>query len=143
MFDRRFAAKVLRFEHLANLDLLSAVERSAASATRSRLPSTSPPKPEAGNQLVGPRKRPLNDGSLFAYELDPHAFRTRVQSIGSQHYARFHELFVELPHLGEQLAAGKNARFGFLARFHYDHHPHRRFSLSDSREVSLMLIAQH
>ena len=48
-----------------------------------------------------------------------------MKSLGGEHDARFHELLVELPHVGEQLLARHHARLAVLRGL--DHHQESHF----------------
>src|SRR2546428_4413443 len=108
--------EVLHLEHLANLDL--ALLEGAAFNPFDRLGHRlHPPQPEAGDQLFRLRERPVDHGPLRSREPDAHALRARVEPLAREHHARLCQLFVELPHVGDDLLVGQNACLRFLVRF--------------------------
>src|SRR5436853_7497301 len=68
------------------------------------------PQPEAGDQLLRLGEGPIGDGSLVSRELDPRALRAWLETLACKHHAGLHQLFVELPHLSQELLARQNAR---------------------------------
>src|SRR5467141_3395636 len=122
------SAEVLRLKHSANLDLGSPVERSALEPLDRLFHRPHLPKPEAGDQFLRFRERPVDHGPLSSEELDPHAFRARMKPLAGKHYACFHQLFVVLPHLGKEFLARKNARLRVLVSLDYHHDSHRFIS---------------
>src|SRR5664280_3679147 len=88
------------------------------------------PQPEAGDELLRLRERPVHDGPLRAREAHPRALGAGLQALGGEHDARFHELLVELPHVGEQLLARPHARLAVLRGLDHHHESHFRRLLS-------------
>src|SRR6266571_4206680 len=120
-------AEVLRLEHLADLDLGILPHRIGAALDpfdrfflRLHLPY-----PETRDQLLGLGEGPVDHGTLRSREPDARALRARVQPLAREHHAGFHQLFVELPHRGEEFFVRHHARFRVLTGFDYDHESHR------------------
>src|SRR5262249_7257896 len=83
------------------------------------------PHPEAGDQLLRLSEWAIGNGSLAAVEFHPRALGAGLQSLAREHDAGFHELFVELAHLFENLLARKNTGLGLSARLDNHHESHR------------------
>src|SRR6266851_6843535 len=113
-------SEVRRLEHLPDLDL-GVLEGGALEPFDRLLLRLHLPQPEPGDELLRLGKRPVDHGLLPFREPDAGALRARLQALTRQHYAGLHQLFVELPHLGEHLLARKVARLRLLVGLH-DHH---------------------
>src|SRR6266705_1007934 len=126
-----FRAEVLRFEHLANLDLgLPAEGIGAALDPFDRLfLGLHLPQPETGDQLFRFGEGPVDHGPFAAREPDARAFRARLEPLAREHHAGFHQLFIELSHLGENFLVGQNPRFRVLRCSDHHHESHRNFSI--------------
>src|SRR2546428_410308 len=105
--------EVVQLEQLAHLDL-------AFLAVRSRIGIAPGPfhglffrlhlnKRVAGDELLRLGEGPVDHGALPSGELDAHALRARLEPLAREHHARLYQLFVELPHVGEDLFVGQNA----------------------------------
>src|SRR5712691_1253299 len=125
---RELAAKVLRLEHLANLDLRLLAEGGALDPFDRLFLRLHLPEPEARDQLLRLGEGPVDYGPLPSRELDARALRARVKPFGGEQHAGFRQLFVVLPPLGKELLAGQNARLRVLVGFNQDHESHRRVS---------------
>ena len=64
-----------------------------------------------------------------AGEAHPLALRARLQAVARLHDAGFHQLLVELHHVGEQLLRRHHARFAVFRGLHDHHDSHRRAPL--------------
>src|SRR5262249_52104187 len=84
------------------------------------------PDPVAGDELLGLREWPVDDGALLALEANALALGGRMQPFARQHDADLDQLLVELAHLAELLLRRQLARFRFLGRLHAHHDSHRR-----------------
>src|SRR6266480_3323546 len=61
------------------------------------------------------------------------ALGARVQPLAREHYAGFHQLFVELAHFGQKLFAWHYTCFRVLGGFNQDHESHFRVSYRSRR----------
>src|SRR5437773_5989851 len=113
--------EVFRLEHLANLHLSAAAEWSAFEPLDRLRLRLHLPQPESGNQLLGLGERAVDHSTLCSIEAHPHALRARLEPRAREHHASFHQLLVELTHVGEDLLVREGARLGVLVRFD-DHH---------------------
>src|SRR5436305_13545303 len=118
-----FGAEVLRLEDLADLDLL-VLERGALEPLDRLVLRLHPPDPVAGDQLLGLGEGAVDHGRLAVRELDPRAFRARLEAVGRKHDAGVDQLLVEFAHRGEQLLTGHHARLGILVGLDQDHESH-------------------
>src|SRR5215469_601459 len=121
---RQVLAKVGCLKHPPDFDLLSPVERRPLQPLHRLFHRPHLPQPVPGNQFLGLGKGPVNDGPVLSRKPHPFPFRARLEPVARQHDSGLYQLFVELPHRGEQLFAGKNARFRILVRLHNDHDSH-------------------
>src|SRR2546429_63336 len=92
----KLGTEVLCLEHPANLNLGFPFMRTGAAFDpldclfhRSHLP-----QPEAGDQLLGLGEGPVDDSPFLSREPDALALRTRVEPLGGEQHASFHQLFV-------------------------------------------------
>src|SRR5438876_480764 len=101
---RELGAEVLRLEHLADLDLGILPHRiGAALDPFDRLfLGLHLPDPETRDQLLRLGEGPVDHGALRSREPDACALRARVEPLAREHHAGFHQVFVELPHRGEE-----------------------------------------
>src|SRR4051812_11719866 len=111
-----FGSEVLGLEHRAKLDLgLPFHGIGAALDPFDRLfHGLHLPEPEAGDQLLGLGEGPVDHRPLVGGEPHTLALRARVEPLTREHHAGFHQLFVEFPHLGEELLAGHDTVLGIL-----------------------------
>src|SRR5439155_11680069 len=79
---------------------------------------------EARDELLRLGEGTVCHGLLPFRELHARALRARVEPLGREHHASFHELFVELPHLGQDLLVREDARLAVLVGLDYDHESH-------------------
>ncbi len=86
------------------------------------------PQPEARDQLLAFGEGPVDDGPLAARKPDARALRGRLKALARQHDAGLDQLFVELPHFGEDLLVGEGARLGVFCGFDDNHESHRNAS---------------
>src|SRR5438445_12585927 len=120
--------EVRRLEDLADLHL-GILEGGGLEALDRLLLRLHLPEPEAGDQLLRLRERPVDHGPLACGETDASTLRARLQALAGEHHPRLHQLFVELPHGVEDLLVRKNARLRVLVGLHNHHETHRRVSL--------------
>src|SRR5467141_988033 len=116
-------SKVRRLEHLPDLDL-GVLERGALEPFDRLILGLHLPEPEPGDELLGLGEGSVDHGPLPLFELDARALGGGLESLAREHHARFHQLFVELAHVGQHLLAGENARFRVLVGLHNHHEPH-------------------
>src|SRR5207237_9160666 len=120
--------EVRRLEDLADLHL-GILEACALEPLVRLLLRLHLPEPDAGDQLLRLRERPVDHGPLACGETDASTLRARLQALAGEHHPRLHQLFVELPHGVEDLLVRKNARLRVLVGLHDHHETHRRASL--------------
>src|SRR5690349_8045533 len=116
-------SEVLGLEHLPHLDL-AALERNALHPLDRLILRLRLDQPEPGDQLLGLGERSVHHGALGAGELDPRAFRARLQPLRRQQHTRLHQLFVEPAHFGQYFLAGQYPSLAVLVGFHDQHEPH-------------------
>src|SRR5262249_31161508 len=87
------------------------------------------PEPEASDQLLRLRKWPVDDEPLPTGEPNALPLGAGMKTLARKHHASFHQLFVELAHLREQLLARQHPRLGILAGFDNNHDFHLNTSL--------------
>jgi hypothetical protein len=99
-FRRQGGAKVLRLEHLANLDLgfLGHGIGTALDPSDRLLQRRAFPEPEAGNQLLCLGEWPVSHNPLLAFEPDARSFGTRMQPFAREHHAGFGQFLVVFSH---------------------------------------------
>src|SRR5437773_1702547 len=127
-FRSELRTEVFRLEHLADLHLSAAAEWSAFEPLDRLRLRLHLPQPESGNQLLGLGERAVDHSTLCSIEAHPHALRARLEPRAREHHASFHQLLVELAHVGEDLLVRKRARLGVLVRFDDHHESHCLFS---------------
>src|SRR6266566_1472542 len=109
-----FRSEVVSLEYLADLDL--------GLPARKRIRTALDPfdrfvkrlhleQPKARDQLLGLGERAVDHRALVAAELHARAFRAWLDPFGGEENSRFDQLFIELPHVGEELLAWHHARF--------------------------------
>src|SRR5882762_1509346 len=122
----KLGTEVLRLEHLANLNLgFPFMGTGAALDPLDRLfhrPDL--PQPEAGDQLLGLGGGRVDHSTVPSRETDALALRTRVEPLGGEQHAGFHQLFVVLPHFGKELLLRQSARLRVLVGLDYHHESH-------------------
>ena len=123
VIDAVVLAEVLQLEHLPDFDL-AIDERRAAGPLDGLFLRLRLDEPEAGDELLGFRERPVHDGRLAALERDTRALRAGLQALAREHHSVLDHLFVELAHLRKFLLAGQHARFRFLRRLDDEHETH-------------------
>src|SRR6266852_3919532 len=80
------------------------------------------PQPVPGDQLLGLRERPVDDGALLAVEPNALALRARVEAARLEHHPRLDQLFVELLVLRHSFRRWRSRRLALLAFLgHYQH----------------------
>src|SRR6266536_1373506 len=124
---RERGTEVLRLEHLADLDLrLGAREgiRAALHPLDGLFPGLGLDEPEARDELLRLRERPVHDRALGPRELDADALRARLEALPGQQHAGLGQLFVVLAHLLEELGVREGARFRLLRGLDQDHESH-------------------
>src|SRR6185312_11513808 len=84
--------------------------------------------PEAGDQLLRLRERPVDDRAVLAGEAHARTLRARLQSLAGEHDARLRELLVESAHLLQQLLARHHAGLAVGGRSHHHHESHQNGS---------------
>src|SRR5579864_7786952 len=129
-------AKVSRLKDRTDLHLSAAIERSPLQPIDRLVHRPHLPNPETGDQLFGFRERSIDDHPLITRELHPLPLRTGLQPVARQHDACFHQLFVVLPHLGEDLSVRQNPSLGILVCLYDDHDSHCDVSSSFSFSLS-------
>src|ERR1700722_12959593 len=141
-FRREIGAEVFHLVKRANLNFRVRVERSPLEPFDSLIDGLNAPYPVARNQFPCLGKRSIGDNMACSGELHAFAARTWPKTVGDQQEARFGQLFVVLAYFCEEFSAGNSTGLRFLARFHYDHHPHRFFSVFEVElEVSFSKLS--
>src|SRR5215468_11257187 len=116
-FRSELGAEVIHLKHLTNLDLalfLVIRIRNALGPLDRFIHRFHLPYPETTDQLFRFRKRPVGHRELAFGKLDARALRAWMKSLTRKHYSSLHQLFVVLPHFGEQLFARHHARLCFF-----------------------------
>src|ERR1043166_5497841 len=85
---RQLGAEILRLEDLAQLYLLTVGKRNAFRPLERFRARFHLPDPEAGDQFLGLRERPIPQRALGPRVTDPHGFGRRMQSLAGEHDAR-------------------------------------------------------
>src|SRR2546423_4572644 len=104
------------------------------------------PQPVTGDQLLGLRERPVDDGALLAIETNAPALGARVEPAGLEHHTRLDQLFVELLVLRHRLRGrgGRALRLALLAFLGHYQHTHICLLLSElPRRCGLRLLRPH
>src|SRR2546425_12001744 len=117
----RAPSHALEFDDLSDLEDPAIVWRSLEPleclVNRAHLP-----QPVPGHQLLGLRKRAVDDGALLAVEPNALALRARVEAAGPEHQPGLDQLFVELLVLRDSLRGWGIRRLALLAFLcHYQH----------------------
>src|SRR5690606_31310342 len=79
-----------------------------------------------GDQLLGHRERPIDDGAVLTGEEHPRAPRAWVQSVAVDHHAGLRQLLVVLVHLSQELLVRHHACFGIRVGLDQYHETHER-----------------
>lgn len=132
-------AKVLGGKHLADLDLVAAAERRALHPRDRVIKRFGLDQPEAGDEVVGQRERPMGRAALPALILDSGPLRRRMQALARLHHAGLDQFLVELAHRGQEFRTRHHAGLRILARLHNHHEPHR---LAPSACLASQLLAR-
>src|SRR5262245_39459596 len=122
---RESRAQFLRLEHLTNLDL-GLVERGALEPFDGFFLRVHLPQPEAGDQLLGLGERAVNHDPIAGGKPDSRTLGARMESLGCEHHAGFHQLFVELPHIRQDFLVRQNAGLAVFVGFDQHHESHRK-----------------
>src|SRR5262245_51144267 len=120
VIDSSTLTKVIQLEDLSDLDF-ALRKRNPARPFDGLLLRAYLDQPEASNEFLRFRERPIDDGAFRARVPDPRTLRAGLQALAREHDTGLDQLFVELRHVGQFLFRWQYPRFGLLVGFD-DHH---------------------